>query len=279
MAALIGGLVAFVVGSRLYVSQEGTITGSFALSCVCIWNGCFNSIQIVCREREILKREHRSGMHISSYIIAQMLYQMLLCLAQSLIITVVFCYAGVNFPTEGVVAPYFLIDFVISLFLITFAADMMAMMISCIVHTTTTAMTVMPFLLIFQLVFSGAAFTLKGVSKQISNYTISNGGIKCLASIGKYNDLISTTIWKSIVKYKDQIQQDGVKPLDIFVQTMKEKDQVLDFKMQAGKMNAEAIYDATVSNITHNWLILLGFALLFAFIGFVALKFIDRDKR
>ena len=50
--------------------MEGNLKGAFALTCVAIWNGCFNSIQSVCRERPIIKREHRSGMHISSYAVS-----------------------------------------------------------------------------------------------------------------------------------------------------------------------------------------------------------------
>ena len=66
MAAIIAGLVAMVIRRRFFVNMEGSLIGAFALTCVAIWNGCFNSIQAVCRERAIIKREHRSGMHISS---------------------------------------------------------------------------------------------------------------------------------------------------------------------------------------------------------------------
>ena len=81
MGALIAALVTFVVGTNIFKTQEGTKMGVFALVCVCIWNGFFNSIQAVCREREIIKREHRAGLHMSAYIFAQMIYQLLLCTA------------------------------------------------------------------------------------------------------------------------------------------------------------------------------------------------------
>ena len=58
MAAVIAAIVTYAVGGNLYQTQEGTASGSFALICVCIWNGFFNSIQVVCRERDIIKREH-----------------------------------------------------------------------------------------------------------------------------------------------------------------------------------------------------------------------------
>ncbi|MBO5497642.1 MAG: hypothetical protein J5967_09590, partial [Oscillospiraceae bacterium] len=72
MSALIAGLVGMVMNASLFQTMEGTMMGAFALVMVCIWNGCFNSIQVICRERDVIKREHRSGMHISSYIAAHM---------------------------------------------------------------------------------------------------------------------------------------------------------------------------------------------------------------
>ena len=57
MAAVIAGLVAMVIRSMLFLSKEGTMMGTLALVCVAIWNGCFNSIQVICRERDVVKRE------------------------------------------------------------------------------------------------------------------------------------------------------------------------------------------------------------------------------
>ena len=85
MAAIIAGLVGMVIRRRFFVNMEGSLIGAFALTCVALWNGCFNSIQSVCRERPIVKREHRSGMHISSYVTAHMIYQLLLCTAQTVL--------------------------------------------------------------------------------------------------------------------------------------------------------------------------------------------------
>ncbi|MCR5323001.1 MAG: hypothetical protein K6E85_07005 [Lachnospiraceae bacterium] len=67
--------------------------------------------------------------------------------------------------------------------LITYAADMMALWISSIARTTTTAMTVMPFILIFQLVFSGGIFQLPEWSAPVSAVTVSHSGMQCIAFI------------------------------------------------------------------------------------------------
>ena len=96
MAAIIAGLVAMVIQKRFFVDMEGSLIGGFALSCVAIWNGCFNSIQVVCRERAIIKREHRSGMHISSYMAAHMLYQLGICLIQTGVTIYVMKLVGVR---------------------------------------------------------------------------------------------------------------------------------------------------------------------------------------
>ena len=122
IGAVIAALVTFVVGANMFVTQEGTTTGTFALACVCIWNGFFNSIQVVCRERDIVKREHRSGMEVSSYIIAHMLYQLLLCFLQTLITLLICVIAGIKIPGAGVVTPWGIVDVGITILLVTYTA-------------------------------------------------------------------------------------------------------------------------------------------------------------
>ncbi|MBQ7581666.1 MAG: ABC transporter permease, partial [Lachnospiraceae bacterium] len=123
MAALIAGLVSMVVRRDFFLTMEGTLKGAFALTCVSIWNGCFNSIQVVCRERDIIKREHRSGLHISAYIFAHMVYQALLCLLQTGITLFVCQRTGIQFPQQGLFTQWLIVDIGISIFLITYASD------------------------------------------------------------------------------------------------------------------------------------------------------------
>ena len=204
MAALIAGLVGMVVRRRLFLTMEGTLMGSFAMVMVCIWNGCFNSIQVVCRERDVIKREHRSGMHITSYIAAHMIYQALLCLAQTGVTLYITLLVGVKYPSEGLFTPWLIVDFGISMFLITFASDMMSLWVSCLARSTTTAMTIMPFVLIFQLVFSGGMLTLPPWTEPVTRFTISNAALKVLTTQGDYNNKPVLTIWNQVEKMKDK---------------------------------------------------------------------------
>ncbi len=203
MAALIAGLVGMVINKRFLVSMEGTLMGAFAMVCVCIWNGCFNSIQVVCRERDVIKREHRSGMHISSYIVSHMLYQALLCLAQAVITLYVTQMIGVEYPREGIVTPLFFVDFLISMFLITYASDMMSLWVSTLAKNTTAAMTIMPFVLIFQLVFSGGMLTLPAWTETLTQFTISNPGLKVIAAQADANNRPYATISEMVGKMRD----------------------------------------------------------------------------
>ena len=204
MAAIIAGLVGMVIRNRLFINMEGTLMGAFAMVMVCIWNGCFNSIQVICRERDVIKREHRSGMHISSYICSHMIYQALLCLLQTGVTLYVTKVVGVKYPAEGLFTPWLIVDFGISMFLITYASDMMSLWISCIAKTTTTAMTIMPFVLIFQLVFSGGMLTLPAWSEPLTSFTISNPGLKVMTAQGNYNEQPVVTLWNQVNKMRSK---------------------------------------------------------------------------
>ena len=203
MAILISALVSMVVRKDFFLTMEGTLKGAFALTCVCIWNGCFNSIQVICRERDIIKREHRSGMHITSYIASHMIYQTIICMVQVLLTIWACSKMGIKFPAEGLLSPNFKLELFVSMFLITFAADMMSLFISAVARSTTTAMTVMPFVLIFQLVFSGGIFNLPAWAETFSSMTISNYGLSVIATQGDYNELPMATVWNAVSKLRD----------------------------------------------------------------------------
>ena len=203
ISALIAGLLAYVIRTDFMRTMEGTLKGAFAITCVALWNGCFNSIQVICRERDIIKREHRAGMHITSYVIAHMIYEGLLCLGQTALTLYVFNAVGIDFGSKGILTRSLWLDLAITIFLITFAADMLALLISSIVRTTTSAMTVMPFVLIFQLVFSGGIFSLPAWTRPLTNITLSNPGLTCICAQSNYNSLPMASAWNALRGMRD----------------------------------------------------------------------------
>lgn len=273
VAALIAFIVAAVVGRNLFRSMEGTTIGSLALVSVCIWNGFFNSIQSVCRERAIIKREHRSGLHISAYMGSHMIYQAFICASQVVVSMIVYKAMGVRYPAQGLITPWFLSDFFLTLFLITYTSDMMALMVSCIVKDTTSAMTAMPFLLIIMLVFSGVAFPLKGAPSRIANFTISKWGIFAVCTLGNFNSLPSTALMSVIRKLG------GVPLVGDVVAVITSPEYAYRFEMWAAGMVQKPEYAFTAANLWKDWGILIAIALLCAAVGTLILENIDRDKR
>ncbi len=274
LSAAISLMVSYVAGRRMFYNMEGTQSCAFAFSCVCIWNGFFNSIQMVCRERAIIKREHRAGLHITSYIMAHMLYQAFLCALQVAISVAIYKWYGMKFPSSGVLLPVSIVEFAFSLWLVTYCADMMALMISCIVHTTTAAMTVMPFLLIIQLVFAGIIFTMNsGVPYYISQTTISRWGTRIICAESKYNELPSQAFFAAIWQFKDV---EEVRPIIDYINQPDIREK-LDYYSAEKRQIRE--YDSTVDNVLNCFGALAGFSLLYASIGTIFLEFVDRDKR
>ena len=242
MAAVIAGLVAMVIRKKFFVSMEGSLIGGFALACVAIWNGCFNSIQSVCRERAIIKREHRSGMHISAYMAAHMIYQFLLCAAQTALTMFVLRQLDVEIPRgygSGTITPWMICDIGITMFLISYAADMMSLFLSSVSRTTTGVMTIMPFILIFQLVFSGGVIPLPDWSKPISNFTISSYGIRALAAQSGYNEQPMESVWKTVSGMRNTEIEGTV--------TVGELLDKLDSPVMEKRRDTEVINDTTVA--------------------------------
>ena len=278
MAAVIAGLVCYVVGDNLFKNMEGTLLGTFALSCICIWNGFFNSIQVVCRERAIIKREHRAGMHISSYVAAHMIYQAVLCLGQT-IITVAVCVAmHVSFPTVSLVTGSAMADMLITIFLTTYAADMMSLMASAFVRSTTMAMTIMPFLMIFQLVFSGGFFSLEGGAQKLTNLTVAKWGLTAFCAQGMYNDLPMVSLWKTMQKMEG-VEVEGQQPVKLAMELIEQQGGKEELLLQCGQYNQDPKYESTTENVTICWTRLILHAVLYALFAVGALEYVDKDKR
>lgn len=273
MMLVMSALIAFIVSSvvrTMFVNMEWTLLGGLAVSCICLWNGVFNSIQVVCKERAIVKREHRGGLSIFAYFAAHMWTQAIICVLQSIITIVVMYFCKIHFPQKGLVSGIFVVDFFITLFLITYAADMLGLMVSCVVKNTTLAMTVMPFILIVQLVFAGVAFPLYGKAARLSNFTITKWGVSAVCIEGNYNSLPSNTMYNQLYNMVSKDKE----LLTLFKEIPKET-----ITMYSAQQVQKSAYAYDVSGILRTWLYLAIFALVFAVVGVIVLEFIDFDKR
>lgn len=267
-AVIIAVLLSVVMGDKMFVEKEFTRTGMFAIVTAMIWVGVFNSIQNICREREIIKREHRTGLHISAYVAAHMIFQAALCAVQAVLMLVIFGFF-MELPSEGVVTGSYYIDAFICFFLVLYASDMMGLAVSSVVKSTTTAMTVMPFLLIIQLIFSGSIFPLTGPAQKVSALTISKWGQRVLCIEANLNEIPSVALEQELEELK---QFEG---MDLLVDLLPD-DLIRDM---SSDMTYRKIYNYEPDLVTRRWLYLIGFAVAFGAFSILSLEFVDKDRR
>ncbi len=227
---------------EMFVHYSETRNGLFCITCAAIWVGIFNSVQSVCAERGTIKHEHMDyGISLPAYVLAHILYELVLCLVEAGIIQgfmTVFFRNGLSSHPVSPVRLY------VTLLLILLSSDTMGLLISGVVRTATTAMTVMPFVLIVQLVMAGVIFELDGTAKVISNLTVGKWGMTALCSCTAINDLERSQDFHNTV-YQHYFAE----------------------------------YSTGTSHLIFLWLILILLAAVFAVLTMLSLRAVDRDKR
>lgn len=254
-------IIILVTSKDMFRDYPDTKNGLFTIICGCIWVGLFNSIQSICRERAIIKREHRTGLRLSSYITAHAIYEAFLCAIETLIILVmVYIKDAINggyITTDGLVFVPFL-DYYITFFLVVYGADTIAMFVSSLVRKENTAMTIMPFVLIVQLVMSDAIFPLGGGGEFFSNFTTSKWGLEATLRISNTSPVLyGTTADEQLMKMDPRSYHWSQKMLQ--------------------NMGADASPDA--GKLWAAWGVMLLLIAVFLIGSMLILRLVDKDKR
>ncbi len=184
----------WIAGEDMFNNMESTKSASFILVCAAIWGGLFNSIQVIVKERENIKRDYVSGaLRIGCYTTSRALVQFLLCAIQAAVLCLSFLgveyFYGNELPEQGIILEPVLAEYYITVFLIMYAADTMGLMISCIVKSEQLASQLSPYILIVQLLFSGVLFAMEGAASSVSALMLSRWGMEALGSISNLNEL------------------------------------------------------------------------------------------
>lgn len=240
---IIGLLLYLVAADQVFEIYENTKTTLFAISCSGIWIGLFNSIQEICKERVILKREYMSNLILPVYIMSKFCVQAVIGLVQAVLLSGAFLLlTGIN--QKGIFFDTFVIEIMFTVWLVILASTSMGLVISAVAKSGDKAMVAAPFVLIVQLLFSGILFKLEGAGKIISYGTVSRWTVEGLGSIADLNQL----------------------PL----------------KMEAdfpGIIHeAEKIFESTASHLTQDWMILAGMIVLFLTVSTLVLRRLPKDN-
>lgn len=241
---LIAVLLNLVADEKIFKIYESTKSMMFALSCSGIWIGLFDSIQEICKERVIVKREYMANLKLPGYILSKFTLQAILGCVQALILSFVFLRL-VEADKEGIFLEHFQLEIFFTVWLTVMASITMGFVISAIMKTGDKAMTLAPFVLIIQLLFSGILFALEGAGEIISYCTVSRWSVEALGSISRLNKL--------------------------------------ELKLQADypqlQHEAESFFKASKAHLQQSWLILGGMVILFTVVSTIALRRIAKDSR
>lgn len=201
---IVMGLILFVCKpENAFESYIDTKNILFTYVCCAIWTGIFNSVQEICKERVILKREYMTNLHLSSYIVSKLEIQALLCFVQSVLLFGVFALL-VGYPDEGILLESALPEMFLTTFLTILSSSGIGLCLSAVAKDPDKAMTLSPFLLVVQLVFAGIIFALDGAAEILSKFTISRWSMSALGisadlegmyiGLGEFNDMFEHEI-------------------------------------------------------------------------------------
>jgi hypothetical protein len=172
-------------------------------------------------------------------------------LIQSVILLAIFLGFIGKFKA-GVFFDNFAFEMFVTLFMTLTAATALGLVISSLVHSGDKAMTIAPFVLIIQLLFSGILFDLKGITKYISYVTISRWSVGALGSITKINKM----------------------------KTSQAVDPDIDPALRALMKNPkDALFTISKAAVLHDWEVLLLMSILCLCLGGIILRRLKYDRR
>lgn len=249
---LIAYLFSFVTVANTFKSYFDAQSMLFCLSCAGIWVGLMNSIQEVCKERNIVRREYMSDVRLSSYICSKLAVQTLLALVQCGLMLTVFVLT-IGKPDKGVIFPDSTVEMMITLVLITVSSSSLGLLVSSLVKNTDRAMVFAPIILIPQLLFSGILFKLEGVTEVLSWVCVSRWGMQAFSNTADLNGVL----WNSLsLKYNSP-----------------------EMLRQAYDLNKNTLYAHSSGNLLLSWGVMVLTIVVFCFISATVLRSVKNDKR
>ena len=169
-----------------FLVAKDTMSLISAFSCAAFWIGIFNSIQEISKERSIYEREKFTGVAVMPYLLSKFVMLTLLCVIQAAVMTellwlmsntvatvdvtrTVVTDMPFRMTTDGVVFSGGM--FWVELFLTTFFCCLSAMCLGLTISSLVSndmALVLCPICLLPQILFSGVATKLTGVTNLIS---------------------------------------------------------------------------------------------------------------
>lgn len=287
-ALIISSLASWVIRYRMFDFYENAKIGFFIVVCCCLWMGLFDSILCICDCRDVLERDKFSGLNPYSFVFANVVWQAVHSLVQAAILYGMTSLI-IEWPTDtpALLAPA-MVEYFVTLFLITFAAQMLGLGVSAIVRTSQQALTIAPFILIYELIMSETLFGLPSVVRPLRETTIVRWGLsglgtifdidaipwKAETSVTKIMGQVSTQVTSQVTGEVAQSVPSGVQIPFFDKLIARLQDYITNFPLDASVLGVNhnlPEYMATPAYLGHVWLILgvlCAVGVLAALVGF-----------
>ena len=186
-APLIGYLLTLVASSDIYESYDDTKAILFSMGCSCIWLGLLNSVQEICKEKVILQKEHMADLKLSAYLLSKFIVQGVLAFIQATLVVLVFQKIVGQSEYSILINSFW--DIQIICFLSILSSASLGLFISSLVKNSNIAMSIIPLLLVPQLLFSGILFKLEDATDFVSNIILCRWSVEGLGTSVNLNEL------------------------------------------------------------------------------------------
>lgn len=188
-APVIAGLLAIVFDADIFDVSSGNFVQArtllFLMVCCSIWFGTSNAAREICKERAIYRRERSANLKIVPYVFSKVAVLFVLCVIQSA--TIVFVIRSrIVLPNLG---PVLIEKMFLVLVLSSVGGLAMGLLLSSLVSNPDKAGSLVPIILIPQLVLAGALIPLKGVAQDVSYLMLSKWGYEMIGRAARLQEL------------------------------------------------------------------------------------------
>lgn len=200
-APVIGLILSFLYDRNTFSADLATKPGSsppvkdapellFLIVIAALWFGTVNSARELTKERPIFMREQLAGVRVWPYLLSKVAILSFHCLAQS---SLLLWIVGLRIPLTEDSGTWWLL--LAALFLTSMAATLQGLLLSGLSGSTDQAMSLVPLVLIPQVIFSGMLISLAdlGPLRAIANLVPARWSYGGLAALTELPDLFAAT--------------------------------------------------------------------------------------
>ncbi|GIW08609.1 MAG: ABC transporter ATP-binding protein [Dehalococcoidia bacterium] len=187
----------------------------FFMVLVVIWFGTSNASKEIVKELPIYKRERMIGIRIVPYLFSKVIPLLGIALIQNVVFLLIMMII-LPFPFDG---PRMFLEFFGMLYMVSIAAVLLGLFVSSVVGSVDESNSIVPILLIPQVVFSGAVIPLAkmpGFTQPIANFVISRWGWE---SVGNILNVSHMAEKQGGPTYQMLIEQEWLNAFDVSVRT------------------------------------------------------------